>query len=312
MQRVAQGVIFVWVGVVVLLGMVTGCDTASENMEIRPVSLGEIHGQTGYLIRAVGHGGDLPKAAFRADKWSDSDAPIFFMVSYNPKERIAKDIEFLLQASVMSLSFRKPTGIPILSTISIGDTNEPTVTAYLIASVNTHPLYLRIITNQAVYDAHHEGIRTMVSKSPGVIQLPGFPNLPTVSEEDAREIANGLLNCFYFDWLKLVGKSQREHFVNFRSDWEKLLKKYDFTYEIETGFWTTYLRESPYKSNTEDVLPNGGWFLAIARELFYLEALHPEKTKEEIIEMCNQLIRDGTINLSEPIGIPYSDAPCPD
>ena len=309
MRREAHGIIFVWVGVVLLLGLVTGCDTVSQDMEIRPVSLGEIHGQTGHLIRMVGSGNNLPTAAFRADKWGGGTVPIFFITQYYPEENLGKDIEFLLQASRMSLSFEKPNGIPILSTIRIGAVSGPTVTAYLIASVNTYPLYLRIITERSVYETHLNAFRAMVSKTPKVIHLPGFPKQPTVSEEEARRIANGLLNCFGSDLLKVQTKAQREHFVNFDSDFKKLLEKHGFTNEMVGAFWLFYRKESPHE-DIEDSRSNMGWFLAVAREFFYFEALYPEKTKEEVVEMCNQLIRDGTIKFSGPIEIPHSDIAC--
>ena len=180
-------------GIVLLLGILSGCDTVPRSMQIRPVSLNEVHGQTGHLIEIKG---GTEAVAFRADRWDDTNrSPIFVIISYDQSKSIAKTLAFIAQASALSFRFDRPAGVPLLSTEMIGQTRPGDPIVYLTATVNDNPVYVKIVTEDRLYNAHHNAFHAMVSKPAQTIQLPEFPTVdPPIDypEGPSRE---------FMDWL---------------------------------------------------------------------------------------------------------------
>ena len=175
--------------IVLLLGILSGCDTVPRSMQIRPVLLSEVHRQTGHLIEIKG---GTETVAFRADRWDDTNhSPIFVIISYDQSKSIAKTLAFIARASALSFRFDRPAGVPLLSTEMIGQTRAGDPIVYLTATVNGNPVCVKIVTEDRLYNAHRAAFREMVGKPAQTIHLPGFP---TIDYPDGPSRA-------FMDWL---------------------------------------------------------------------------------------------------------------
>ena len=123
-------------GIVIIFGMLIGCNFTPANLLIQPVSPHSISGQYGYSIILPTGGSDV--AAFRILNWDVVNTkPVFVLVIFDSEsdDDVCVAVSLLLQATEIRIALQRPTDIlPIPKTVSLvsDSATRTTLTRYLI------------------------------------------------------------------------------------------------------------------------------------------------------------------------------------
>ena len=178
-------------GIVIIFGVLSGCDSIPPDILIQPVTPEKIHGQVGYLIDIGIHRGSAGQppetTAFRIANWGNS-SPIFVRVIHsNVSDDLKKILSHLGNATILGVSVDKPDNTPHLGGVFLGSSD--TVVSWYVYVVDGAPASCKIIIKTNDYtDAFH----TMISKPADTILLQEDEEPDTPEDGPSQEFTNWL------------------------------------------------------------------------------------------------------------------------
>ena len=183
-------------GIVIIFGMLSGCNFTPPNLLIQPIHPQEISGQQGYLITLPTGGNDV--AAFRILNWDVVNTkPVFVLVIFdsNTDNDVCTAISLLLQAKEIRIALQRPTGIlPIQKTVSLvsDSATRATLSRYLILTrQDGTTAYL-----EATLPNFTAEFTTMVNKPARVLTIRGLEEPPAPPPSDPNAPSQE-----FMDWI---------------------------------------------------------------------------------------------------------------
>ena len=195
MRSIKRAIRF-YCGIVIIFGMLTGCNFTPPDLLIQPIHPQEISGQYGYSIILPTGGSDV--AAFRILNWSVVNTkPVFVLVVFDSESDndVCTAVSLLLQAKEIRIALQQPTGIlPIQKTVSLvsDSATRATLSRYLILTrQDGTTAYL-----EATLPNFTAEFTTMVNKPARVLTIRGLEEPPAPPPPDPNAPSQE-----FMDWI---------------------------------------------------------------------------------------------------------------
>ena len=284
-------------GIVIIFGMLSGCNFTPANLLIQPIHPQEISGQQGYLITLPTGGNDV--AAFRILNWDVVNTkPVFVLVIFDSStdNDVCTAISLLLQAKEIRIALQRPTGIlPIQKTVSlVSDVKTRTVlTRYLILTrQDGTTAYL-----EATFPNFTAEFTTMVNEPAEVLTIRGLeePPAPPPFTEEVKQVVEEIMERLLARYREIRDSIPANSFQDVLRQFNQALEEVvGFNYRF-TGT-LAYIYAQTNNLNYADLRTSLSkpWFGLIEGYL-RVKLMYPGKSNDELLDLFEAYVKNKSI-----------------
>ena len=241
-MRSIKRAIRAYCGIVIIFGILIGCNFTPPDLLIQPIHPQEMSGQYGYSIILPTGGNDV--AAFRILNWDTVNTkPVFVLVIFDSStdNDVCTAISLLLQAKEIRIALQRPTGIlPIQKTVSLvsDSATRATLSRYLILTrQDGTTAYL-----EATFPNFTAEFTTMINKPARVLTIRGLEEVETLPPftEEAKRRAEEVMERLLARFREL----QRDDPVTSIADLEIILDQFEQAATEVVGFGLGFIERT--------------------------------------------------------------------